>query len=92
MPAVAPEARGFRLVPADAETERLVVGRAAACSAGGEHAGLRDRLLAALARAGDDAEAAAAVAQALGTCPWCGCGLAALPELLPDQHEPQGGF
>lgn len=92
LPAVAPEARGFQLVPADAETERLVADRALACSLGGEHAKLREELLAALARAGDDERAAAAVARALGTCPWCGCGLAPLAEGVPEQDDTAPGF
>lgn len=76
VPVLAPGARAFRLVPADAETSRAVADRAAACSAGAEHARLRAELVSALARAGGEAEAVAAVEAALGSCPWCGCGLA----------------
>ncbi|QXM23899.1 hypothetical protein KO353_11410 [Elioraea tepida] len=77
---LAGRAEGFTLVPADSETEALVNSRAAACTAGGEHERLRTALLDALARAGDEETAIAAVRAALGTCPWCGCRLAALPE------------
>jgi hypothetical protein len=79
LPVLAPEGRAFRLVPADSETERLLADRAAACSAGGEHARLRAELLSALARAGNEEGAVAAVQAALGACPWCGCGLAPPP-------------
>jgi hypothetical protein len=75
LPALASEARAFRLVPADRETERLLADRAAACSLGSEHARLRAELLSALARAGSDKGLVAAVEEALGACPWCGCNL-----------------
>jgi hypothetical protein len=78
LPLAGRRAHGFSLVPADAETEAAVAERAAACAAGRDHERLRAELVSALSRAGDEEEAAAAVRAALGTCPWCGCGLAAL--------------
>ena len=77
LPLAGKRAHGFALVPADAETEALVTERAAACAAGRDHERLRADLVSALARAGDEEEAIVAVRAALGTCPWCGCGLAA---------------
>ena len=78
LPLLPREASAFRLMPADAETEALVSARAAACASGRLHEDLAADLAAAVARARDRGEAEAAVLAALGTCPFCGCGLARL--------------
>jgi len=88
LPLLPREAAAFRLTPADAETEALVSARAAACAGGRLHEDLAADLAAAVARARDRGEAEAAVLAALGTCPFCGCGLATLAATLAPEAEP----
>jgi hypothetical protein len=80
--AAARPARGFRLEPADGETEALLAARAEACTVDGLHNRLQAQLASALETAAREGRSPEEVlTSAFSRCPLCGCGLA------PIDHE-----
>lgn len=76
-PLAAGPARGFRLEPADGETEALLAARAEACTVDGLHTRLQAKLASALETAAREGRSPEEVlASAFSRCPICGCGLA----------------